>query len=186
MIIFESRTSKAVNIEVNLKFIRLVVPEGLAYRKVFLKHFSWLVEKLEAIDEARRLSRSLKIYPKTAQDFKKHVRKQVDYFSNFLKVPVKRIRLRYMKTKWGSWSSRGTLTLNLFLRFLPAKAIDYVIVHELAHYFEPEHNERFYCLLESCFPDFKDHEKLLFAYWLKLECEGIVEKVMKNYQKNLT
>lgn len=88
-----------------------------------------------------------------------------------------------MKTKWGSWSSKGSLTLNLFLRFLPRKAVDYVIVHELTHYFEPEHNERFYRILESCLPDFKDFEKLLFAYWIKLDVEGFVERFMKKNQK---
>lgn len=183
VVVFEKRASSAVNIEVKLKHIRLVLPEGLSYRKVFSRHRRWLVEKLVMINEAEKLSKSLKFFTKTERDFKILARSRVAHFSSFLNVPVRKICFRYMKTKWGSWSSKGSLTLNLFLRFLPRKAVDYVIVHELTHYFEPEHNERFYRILESCLPDFKDFEKLLFAYWIKLDVEGFVERFMKKNQK---
>ena len=53
-----------------------------------------------------------------------------------------------MKTRWGSTSPAGRITLNLKLIQVPKPYIDYVVLHELCHLREPHHGQAFYRLLD--------------------------------------
>ena len=63
------------------------------------------------------------------------------------------LKIRNMKTRWGSLSSKGSLTLNLELIKAPRECIEYVVIHELCHLFHPNHGAEFYNLLERMLPD---------------------------------
>lgn len=69
------------------------------------------------------------------------------------------ITIRKMRRRWGSCSSKGAVTLNLFLIKLPMDCIDYVIVHELCHLQEFHHGREFYRLLALVMPDWREREK---------------------------
>ncbi len=61
--------------------------------------------------------------------------------------------LRDMSTRWGTCNTRtGRICLNLRLIHYPPECLDYVITHELCHLTEPNHGKRFYALLETHFP----------------------------------
>ncbi|MDP0269119.1 M48 family metallopeptidase [Glaesserella parasuis] len=66
------------------------------------------------------------------------------------------IRLRTMKTRWGSCSVQGSLCLNPHLIKAPKECIDYVILHELCHFAEHNHSERFYHLMGQMMPQWKE------------------------------
>jgi predicted metal-dependent hydrolase len=72
------------------------------------------------------------------------------------------VRLKYMKSRWGSCSAKKNINLSLRLLLLPEKIRDYVIIHELAHLEEMNHSKAFWQLVEQHVPEYKDHEK-----WLK-------------------
>lgn len=73
-----------------------------------------------------------------------------------LEVNVDEIRIRKMKTKWGTCNpAEGRIWLNLELAKKPSHCIDYVFVHELVHLIEKKHSERFMQLLESFFPNWE-------------------------------
>ncbi|OPY59968.1 MAG: hypothetical protein A4E57_04603 [Syntrophorhabdaceae bacterium PtaU1.Bin034] len=59
-------------------------------------------------------------------------------------VPLPLIRIRKMRTHWGSYSSKGVITLNLLLILAPIEHLDYVILHELCHYKVGRHGPRFW------------------------------------------
>ncbi|MEW8307657.1 MAG: M48 family metallopeptidase, partial [gamma proteobacterium symbiont of Ctena orbiculata] len=63
------------------------------------------------------------------------------------------IHIGRMKTRWGSLSSRGLLTLNRDLIRAPRECIDYVVTHELCHLKHKDHSRAFYRLLEQVMPD---------------------------------
>ena len=65
------------------------------------------------------------------------------------------LRLRRMRTRWGSLSAAGTLSLRPDLIRAPRECIDYVIIHELCHLVHADHGRGFRSLLERVLPDWE-------------------------------
>ncbi len=76
-------------------------------------------------------------------------------------LEFKRVTIRSQKTRWGSCSSRGHISLNDQLLFLPAQTVEYLMIHELCHTRHLNHSRNFWELVESRCPDYRSHEKLL-------------------------
>ncbi|WP_290637187.1 SprT family zinc-dependent metalloprotease [Aquisalimonas sp.] len=74
------------------------------------------------------------------------------------------LRIRAMRSRWGSCSSRGGINLNLWLIRAPLACIDYVLVHELAHLLEFNHGPRFYAQMDRMMPDWRIHRRSLRAH----------------------
>lgn len=75
---------------------------------------------------------------------------------------VRRITVRNQRTRWGSCSRRGTISLNWRLIQTPDHVRDYICVHELAHLLEMNHSERFWRQVERLCPEYRAAER-----WLK-------------------
>jgi len=73
-----------------------------------------------------------------------------------LGVVYGRIQVRDQRTRWGSCSTRGTLSFNWRLALAPHDVLDYVVVHELCHLREPNHSSRFWGLVESRRPGWRE------------------------------
>ena len=72
-------------------------------------------------------------------------------------VTVTNIFYRDMKSIWGSCNSKkGTIRLNTKLANHAPQCLEYVIVHELIHFFEPSHNAQYYRLLNKFFPSWRE------------------------------
>ncbi len=81
----------------------------------------------------------------------------IEQWERRLGVTVNRLFVRRMRTLWGSCSPRKqTIRLNAELARRPRECLEYIVVHEMVHLLEPSHNERFYALLESEMPDWRD------------------------------
>ena len=72
-----------------------------------------------------------------------------------------RIDIRDQRSRWGSCSTRGTLSFNWRLVLAPLEVLDYVVVHELCHLLEPNHSRRFWKLVEARRPDWRTHRDWL-------------------------
>lgn len=70
-----------------------------------------------------------------------------------LGVRVDRISIRCQKTRWGSYSTRRTVSLNAQLLFLRKPLVRYVLLHELCHAWHPNHSSAFWRELERWEPD---------------------------------
>ncbi len=66
-----------------------------------------------------------------------------------------------MRTRWGSMSPKGNMSLRLDLIRAPDECIDYVILHELCHLVHPNHGREFWALVERLVPDWKRRKRLL-------------------------
>ena len=72
------------------------------------------------------------------------------------------IEIKRYKGRWGScYYQKNTITFNSSLIFLEKELIDYVVVHELCHFIEPNHSKRFYEEIKKRMPDYKRRVKLL-------------------------
>ena len=71
------------------------------------------------------------------------------------------LAIRGQRTRWGSCSSNGRLNLNWRLLFAPARAVDYVVIHELCHLRHMNHSAAFWGLVASFDPDYAEHRRLL-------------------------
>lgn len=67
----------------------------------------------------------------------------------------KAVSIRDQRTRWGSCSSRGNLSFNWRLVMAPPAILQYVVIHELAHLFEPNHSKNFWNLVARYYPDYK-------------------------------
>jgi predicted metal-dependent hydrolase len=78
-----------------------------------------------------------------------------------LGVAYKRLTLRDQRSRWGSCSSRGTLSFNWRLVLAPHDVLDYVVVHEVCHLLEHNHGPAFWRLVERRRPGFRDPKRWL-------------------------
>jgi predicted metal-dependent hydrolase len=81
--------------------------------------------------------------------------------SLWLCVEPGRIEIRDQRTRWGSCSSRGTLSFNWRLVLAPLDVLDYVVVHELCHLRVADHSKRFWELVESRRPGWREQRDWL-------------------------
>jgi len=88
--------------------------------------------------------------------------RRADHFAAEMEVEYEQIEIRNQRTKWGSCSSNGTLGLNWRLMMAPPEIVDYIVVHELAHLREHNHNPSFWSLVAEHDPDYEAH-----ALWLE-------------------
>ncbi|MDH5353265.1 MAG: M48 family metallopeptidase [Gammaproteobacteria bacterium] len=76
-------------------------------------------------------------------------------------LDYKKVSIRSQKTRWGSCSSRGTISLNDQLVFVPPATAQYLMIHELCHTRHMNHSAKFWQLVESHCADYRDHEAVL-------------------------
>lgn len=77
-------------------------------------------------------------------------------------VAVVRYYVQRMKTRWGSCNSPArTIRLNTDLARKPRECLEYIVVHELLHFLEPTHSQRFHGLMDHYMPDWKHRRQVL-------------------------
>lgn len=70
-------------------------------------------------------------------------------------LAYERVQVRDQRTRWGSCSSRGTISLNFRLLFHRPAVVDYLILHELCHTRHMNHGPRFHALVARHEPDWR-------------------------------
>ena len=86
---------------------------------------------------------------------------KVSYYAKIMGLKYGRITITSAKTRFGSCSSKGNIAFSYRLMMYPDAAIDYVVVHELAHLKEMNHSPAFYKVVAAVLPDYKERIKLL-------------------------
>ena len=81
----------------------------------------------------------------------------------FKDVERPRLIVRTMRSRWGSLSRAGTITLNVNLVRAPRPCIEYVVTHELCHMKHRDHDARFFKLLSQLMPDWEQRKQRLEA-----------------------
>lgn len=91
-----------------------------------------------------------------------YIPQRVAYYHAMTGGVYERITIRDQKTRWGSCSSKGTLSFNWRLMLAPPAVLDYVVVHELCHLTHMDHSPAFWQAVEAICPDYRQ-----LRLWLK-------------------
>jgi predicted metal-dependent hydrolase len=79
-------------------------------------------------------------------------------------IPLPPLKIRKMRSRWGTYSSKGHMSLNLWLILAPVECLDYVIYHELCHHKIMNHGPLFWDLLRRLMPGCKERRRELGEY----------------------
>jgi len=82
------------------------------------------------------------------------------------------LTIRAQRTRWASCSSTGAMSFNWRLLLAPERVLDYVVEHEVCHLEVLDHSPRFWALLESRVPDWREHARWLRRYGSALSLES--------------
>ncbi len=124
--------------------------------------------------EQKRLDILEKRYRKAARDT---FEKRVAYFHQYTGGNYTSITVRDQRSRWGSCSSRGTLSFNYRLVFAPSQVLDYVVVHELCHLIHMDHSKDFWNMVGSIMPDYKIYKNWLKEHGHELTPEAYLQKL---------
>jgi len=119
--------------------------------------------------QANRLFVSDSDYHPAVKQLRKWVRQQawqllppmLEKVSRETGLGYRKIIIRSQKTRWGSCSSRGTISLNDQLLFVACDSVEYLMIHELCHTRHMNHTRQFWQLVEHYCPDFRGHDVVL-------------------------
>ena len=99
------------------------------------------------------------------RELKKALDVAVTKWEKRLEVHANEIRVKRMKTKWGSANTRDKrIWINLELAKKSPNCLGYVLVHELAHLIERKHNDKFRSIIELVMPDWRQHRDELNVF----------------------
>lgn len=90
---------------------------------------------------------------------------QLKVVARELGLSFSRIQIRRQRTRWGSCSATGTISLNVCLMFLDPAVVRYLFVHELCHTRHMNHSPRFWALVEHHEPDYRRLDRELLKGW---------------------
>ncbi len=88
---------------------------------------------------------------------------RVAFYARQIGLQPQKLRISSARTRWGSCSSRGTLSFTWRLVMAPLPVIDYVVVHELCHLQVRNHSKDFWNKVRAVMPDYKER-----ARWLRV------------------
>lgn len=146
----------------------------------FLGEELHLLVEVAPVQEVEKIGQFLFLRVKDTTDFNKKEKLMKKWFSKMqaevfleickeihplfksygVKYPL--VKIRNMKSRWGSCQPhRGIITLNGKMIAAPREAIEYVVLHEFAHFVHPNHSRDFYGLVEELMPDWKERRALL-------------------------
>jgi predicted metal-dependent hydrolase len=128
-------------------------------------------EFLIFVESSKHLKNKIKLlYRKwlteTAQSY---LDKKIKLYSKELQVESGQIKLKNLRSRWGSVTKSGTINLSIDLLKAPTDVIDYMILHEICHLKIKGHSHRFWALVHRFMPDYQ--EKI---DWLKVNGSNLL------------
>ncbi len=110
------------------------------------------------VTEDKMKAEIVNLYKSLAKQF---ISERVAYYADVMNTAPTSVRINSANTRWGSCSADNRLNFTWKLIMAPPEAVDYVVVHELAHTVEHNHSPRFWNIVRSHMPDYQRQKKAL-------------------------
>ena len=124
--------------------------------------YNWLIK---AVERQKIRKDNYDIPPEKILELKQKAEevlpRRVEYFSKIMNLYPQTVKINLAKTRFGSCSGKNNINFSAFLMMFPIEAIDYVVVHELAHIKYKNHQKEFYDFVKLYMPDYKKCAALL-------------------------
>ncbi len=167
-IILERSRRKTLAIQIT-KDIKLQIKapiytsEREIYRFLQQKQF-WIYKraKSEMTNAENKVERSEEEMNRLREQARVVLTQKSSDYAKRLGVSFQKIRIGNQRTRWGSCSSKGTISYNWRLILMPEPIMDYVVVHELCHLLEMNHSKQFWGLVAGIIPNYAEYRT-----WLK-------------------
>lgn len=170
------RSARAKRMRINIhptKAITVTVPANTSLERA--KEFArskqaWIQKHLTKM---RQMESSQKKQPELSRDelnkAQDELFSRLERFSDQYDLPYVKVTFRCQRTKWGSCSSKGNISLNINIAFLPKHLQDYILLHELCHLRHMNHSKDFWSQLDQyCDGRAKAYAKELKARRMKI------------------
>ena len=174
-----NRRAKNLSIRINQEGeVRVTIPRYITHKKAeefLISRQKWILTRLSAIDQAKASSRLMKdgdllrvreklipveltngrcsiddaIWNILLKEGKEFLPVRVRQLARAHGIQYKEVKIRKMKSRWGSCSIKNIINLNSWLMMLPAYLTDYVILHELVHTIHKDHSPKFWKVLDT-------------------------------------
>ena len=129
------------------------------------KHEKWIETHLEIMKRRLEARTAYDLTEEDSEALKALARRvippKVEHYAKLMGVKPKSVRITSAHTRFGSCSGENALCFSYILMRYPEEAIDYVVVHELAHIKHHNHSRSFWALVGKYMPDYKQRQKLL-------------------------
>lgn len=164
--LIKSRKRRTIEMSINDEG-KLVVraPQNMARSEIdaFVeKHRLWAEKHIKLKKERIK---KYSVSPEEEENIKKnalpYLKERTEYFSAIMGLEPTGVKITSAKKRFGSCSTKNSICYSWRLMLYSKEAIDYVVVHELAHIAHKNHGPQFYALIEKYLPDYKEREKLL-------------------------
>lgn len=168
VILYQNRRSLKLQCIAQRQFL-VSAPKKLSIEKIgsFIQdREEWIVKQSNAFHQLIHLQELSQIVEKENREKLKS--EAMEFYkneipSNWSERP-RSIQVRKQKTRWGSCSSTGTISLNVYLMQIPRELREYVYLHELCHLRHPHHQESFWRDLELLCTNAKEKRRRLSKY----------------------
>ena len=123
-------------------------------------------EKINAaVKRAQNKPAAVLLSPKETEELRNKAKmiipERVAYYAEIMGVKPESVKITSAEKRFGSCSDKGRLCFSYNLMLYPEKAVDYVVVHELAHLTELNHSPAFWRIVEKYMPDYKERRAIL-------------------------
>jgi predicted metal-dependent hydrolase len=172
------RNVKYWRLEIKDEKLVIIMPQSCNMdEKIIKKHERWIYKKFKEINKKKNEAKNIKLeLSRDISKFTNLIEELIHKFSSKLNVKVNKIYFKKMKSRWGSCSNNKNISINIYLNYLPQRLIEYVIFHEIAHLVELNHSKKFWVIISSKFPDYKNLENELSIYWFAIKDQKLDTK----------
>ena len=126
------------------------------------KHADWLEGAKKRVQERSAFQETTeKRRDELTAAARDYLPKRTAHWAEIMGVSPAGVRITDAKTRFGSCSPKNRICYSFRLMAYPPEAVDYVIVHELAHILQKNHSPRFYAEVQKILPDWRERKKLL-------------------------
>jgi predicted metal-dependent hydrolase len=151
--IVKSKRAKHLRITIRHdQVVKLTLPRGVSEgrAKQFLhSKIPWITKHLRILRDREGAQKDLQLPEINEMEAKDTLIRRFQEMADIHGLEYAKVSIRNQKTKWGSCSSKNSISLNINLARLPTQIRDYVMLHELVHTRIKNHSKKFWAELDK-------------------------------------